>query len=184
MDDEKIIQLLFARDETALPALEEKYGQACKKIAFNVTRSAADAEEACSDAMLGVWNSIPPNRPVHFFPYVAKVVRNCALKKARYNGAEKRRGDAVPFSELEECIPAALRTQEEVDVRQLARLVNKFLEGQDRATRVAFVKRYWYCESVREIASALGMRAHAVTSRLSRARGRLKEFLIEEGYSL
>lgn len=183
MDDERIIQLFFARDEQALAALREKYGGVCRKIAFNITRSARDAEEVENDAYLGVWRSIPPAHPDPLLSFVAKITRNLALKRVRYNGARKRTADMVPFFELEECLPTAVSTQEDFDLRELTRLLNIFLEGLDRTSRVIFVRRYWFCDSVKEVAALLGMRPHAVTVRLARTRERLKEFLEKEGVS-
>lgn len=184
MDDERIIQLFFARDEEALSALKEKYGGLCRKIAYNITRSSPDAEEVVSDAYLGVWRSIPPNHPDPLLPYVARIVRNLAFKKTRYNGAVKRKNAQVPYNELEECLPAACRTQDDFDGEELTRLLNAFLGGLDRTTRIAFVRRYWYCDPVKEIATALGMRAHTLTVRLARTRERLAVFLSEEGILL
>lgn len=184
MNDESIIQLFFARDELALSALKEKYGGIFQKIAYNITRSAPDAEEVVSDAFLGAWKSIPPNHPDPLLAYVARIVRNLALKKIRYNAAGKRKGAQIPLYELEECLPAPCRTQDDFDGKELTRLVNAFLEGLDKTTRIAFVRRYWFCDPVKEIAAALGMRAHALTVRLARTREKLKEFLSEEGITV
>ena len=184
MDDERIKQLFFARDELALSALREKYGGIFQRIAFNITRSAPDAEEVVSDAYLGAWRSIPPNHPDPLLPYIAGIVRNLALKKTRYNRAGKRRGARLPLYELEECLSAPCLTQDDFDGEELVRLINGFLEGLDRTTRVAFVRRYWYCDPVKEIASALGMRAHALTMRLARTREKLAAYLMEEGITV
>ena len=184
MDDERIIQLFFARDELALSALKEKYGGICRRIALNITRSLPDAEEVLSDAYLGVWRSIPPNRPDPLLSYVAKIVRNLACKKIRYIDAGKRKGNALPLSELEECLPSAGGTEAEFAAKELVRLLNAFLDGLDRETRIAFVRRYYYCDPVKDIASALHMRAHTLTVRLSRTREKLAQFLQREGITI
>ncbi len=181
MDDERIIQLFFARDELALSALKEKYGGSFGKIALNITRSAPDAEEVLSDAYLGVWRTIPPARPAPLFSYVAKIVRNLACKKLRYNVAAKRSGVPLPLYELEDVLPSALGTETDFDAKELARLINQFLSGLEKPMRIAFVRRYFYCDTVKDIAAALRMRAHTLTVRLSRTRERLADFLKKEG---
>lgn len=184
MEDERIIQLFFARDELALSALKEKYGGLLGRIALNITRSAPDAEEVLSDAYLGVWRSIPPNRPSPLLPYAAKIVRNLACKKVRYMDAGKRKGTPLPLYELEDCLPSAGGTEADFDAKELSRLLNVFLEGLDKETRVAFVRRYFYCDTVQDIASALHMRAHTLTVRLSRTREKLARFLKQEGIGI
>ncbi len=184
MEDERIIQLFFARDERALAAVKEKYGAAMLRLARNITHSSPDAEEVLSDAYLGAWRSIPPNRPDPLVAYLYKIVRNLACKKLRYNAAARRKGELLPLNELEECIPAKGGTQAEIDERELTRLLNSFLASLDQITRIAFVRRYFYCDAVKDIASHLHMRAHTLTVRLSRTREKFAEFLKKEGYGI
>ena len=184
MEDERIIQLIFARDELALAELKQKYGEIFKRIALNITRSAPDAEEVLSDAYLGVWRTIPPQRPDPLLSYVAKIVRNLSRKKMRYNSAGIRRGNDLPLYELEECLPSSEGTEADFDAKELSRLINRFLSDLDKKTRIAFVRRYFYCDAVKDIASALRMRAHTLTVRLSRTREKLAEFLKKEGITI
>ena len=180
--DNQIIDLFFARSQEAIPALDEKYGAACRRLARNLLPS-PDAEEAVNDGYLGVWDAIPPARPDPLPAFVLKVMRNQALKRRRQDRALKRNSSYdVSLQELEGVLPAASGTEELLNARELTRLLDRFLSGLGRTARIAFVRRYYFGDPTEEIARLLHMRAHAVTVKLARLRGKLKQFLAEEGY--
>ncbi len=181
MEDEQIVELLFARSEKALAALAEKYGGVCLRTAENILGSRRDAEECVNDAYLAVWDTVPPARPQPLLTYVCRITRNLALKKRRANAAAKRNAafDAA-LDELEECIPAPDSVEDEVFARETALRINAFLEALDRENRILFVRRYWYGDSVGALAERLGCGKHNVSVRLSRLRKSLKAWLTKE----
>lgn len=182
MEDEKIIQLFWERKESAIEELNQKYGTFCTKIANNIVNNPEDAEECVNDAYLGAWNSIPPEKPNPLRAYICRIVRNQAIKRYHANRAKKRNSVYdVALEELENCIPAANSVEEQWNAKEVARNINAFLECLDRENRVLFVRRYWYGESVSELAELFQTGSHNVTLRLSRIRKKLKMHLEKEG---
>lgn len=185
MDDEQIIELFFERSEQAIAELSKKYGTVCSRVAANILNNVHDAEECVNDAYLGVWNTIPPQRPNPLCSYVCRVVRNLALKKYHANTAQKRNSlYDVALEELAACLPSASSVEEDVDAKQVAGYINSFLETLDRESRMLFVRRYWYADSIEELAKLLRTNKHTVSVRLSRIRKALRKYLIKEGVIL
>lgn len=182
MDDSSIIRLLFQRAEAAITALSEKFGPRLKRLALNILGSFRDAEECVSDTYLAIWNAIPPRQPDPLAGFVYKTGRNQALKRLRSDTAQKRcdRYD-LSLDELAGCIPGPA-LEETVLAMELGLAIDSFLEGQSRENRILFLRRYWFGDSVRDISRDFGMKETAVSVRLSRIRGKLRTYLIEEGY--
>ena len=129
MEDEKIVQLYWDRDERAIPETAAKYGSYCTSIAQNILGSAEDAEECVNDTYLGAWNAIPPARPAHFFAFLAKLCRNLACNRLDWLNAAKRRADVVSLTdELAACVPGADGGREQA-LRELGGLLSDFLRG-------------------------------------------------------
>ena len=182
LEDQKIVALFFERNENAIARLSEKYEKTCKKIAFNVLRNESDAEECVNDAYLAVWEAIPPKKPDSLSAFLYRIVRNIATVRYHKNTAQKRNGFYdVALDELEECLSDG-DAFETLETSALSRLFNEFLAMQKQEDRVIFVQRYWYAESVSEIAAELGKTSHFVSVKLSRIREKLKKFLIQKGY--
>ena len=179
MDDRQIVSLFFERSDQAIPELSAKYGKLCFRIANNILCNPQDAEECVNDAYLGAWNSIPPQDPDPLRPYICRIVRNISLKKSRANCAMKRnRSCEISLSELEDCIPDN-SFFEKLSERELTAQINAFAESLDRNDRVMFVKRYWFAESLTEIAELFGITEHNASVRLMRIRGKLRKYLKE-----
>ena len=177
MDDKEIIRLLFERSERAITELSRKYGALCFQIADGILNDAQDAEECVNDAWLGAWNSIPPQTPDPLRAYICRIVRNHALKKYRANTALKRGNQfEVSLSELEDCIPDN-SLDEQLAVNELSAQIDAFLAGLSQDDRVMFVKRYWFAETVSEIADGFGITESNASVRLSRIRGKLRKYL-------
>lgn len=185
MEDKNIIELFFNRSETAISQLSEKYGKLCRKIANNVLNDPSDAEECLNDTLLGVWNSIPPNRPDSLISYVCRIARNCAFKRYEYNTAQKRNShyDAA-LDELDECIAAPSDVESEIDAKELTNDLNRFLSGLKKEDRVIFMRRYYFSDSYDSIASLTGLSEKNVSVRLTRIRAKLKTYLKERGYEI
>jgi len=184
MNDTEIINLYWTRSERAIAESKAKYGAYCSVIARNILGDAQDAEESVSDTWLAAWNSIPPKRPAILRSYLGKLTRNLSLKKWRERNALKRGGGEVflALDELADCIPDVSDTEREADEKLLTQTISRFLSELKPDERRAFVCRYWYLDSVSEIAARFGFSESKVKSMLLRLRRRLKNWLEREGY--
>ena len=182
MEDSKIIELFFARSEQAVVELSAKYGNVCSRVSKNILDNSLDAEECVNDAYLAAWNTIPPQKPDPLLTYVCRIVRNLSLKRHHSNTAQKRNSfyDAA-LDELSECIASNTTIEEEVLVKELSQRINVFLASLRKKERIMFVKRYWYCDSIAEIAKCFHMSSNHVSVRLLRIREKLRKYLREEG---
>lgn len=183
MDDQTIVSLYWARSDRAIAETQVKYGPYCARIARNILEDPGDSEETVSDTWLAAWNAIPPDRPGALAPYLGRITRNLSLNRLKARRADKRGGGALPLSleELDGCIPASSRLEEGVEARELGEKISDFLRREPRDARKMFVLRYFYCESVADIAKRLGCGESKVKSALARTRDRLRRFLEEEG---
>lgn len=182
MDDHKIIRLLWDRAENGLEMLAKRFGKRLIQIAMNILGIRQDAEEAVNDTYLAVWNTIPPKIPQQLAAYVYKTGRNISLDRLKYNTAEKRDGRYdVSIDELANCIPAPA-LEATLEVRELGMAINRFLGTLSPDNRALFLRRYWFGDSVQEIARDLNLRQNAASVRLGRIRMQLREYLIKEGY--
>ena len=183
LDDKSIIDLFFRRSEEAISRCAEKYGAYCGKICMNILCDSQDSEECLNDAWLSAWNAIPPQRPDSLGAFLGRIARNLALNRLDMRTAAKRRGDTVPLEELAECIPDS-RAADSADARELGRMISAFLKIQPESARRVFVCRYFYCDSVRDIALRFGFGEGKVKSLLFRTRLGLKKYLEGEGILL
>ncbi len=181
MDDRNIILLLWNRTESAIGALADRFGRRLLATAVHILGDPRDAEESVSDTYLAVWNCIPPRQPDPLAGFVYKIGRNLALKRLRYNTADKRSAYELSLDELAGCIPAPA-LEETVDARELGRSIDRFLFVQSPENRNLFLRRYWFGDSVQELSQAFGMKPGTVSVRLSRIRSALRAHLIKEGY--
>ena len=182
LEDSLIIDLFFERSERAIGELDKKYGAAVKKTAANLLHDAQDVEECVNDAYLGVWNSIPPHRPEPLIAFVCKIARNLAVSRLRSDTARKRdRSLELVLDELEEWLPSGVDLEEEYEAKELLEAVNRFLSALPYDERFLFVRRYWYADSVKEIAAAMHERENRVSVRLFRLREKLRKSLKKEG---
>lgn len=183
MDDQKIIELYWRRCEDAIAETAHKYGPYCRRVAYNILQDHADSEECVNDTYLRAWNAIPPKRPERLRAFLGKIARNLALDRWERQSAEKRgRGQAsLALEELEECLPAPSGGEQTADGLALKELLDRFLAGLEAERRRIFVRRYWYLDSVKEVAAALGVGESSVKMTLLRLRRELKEFLEKEG---
>lgn len=181
MEDSKIIALYFARSEEAIRHTDATYGRSLFALADNIVHNDQDAEESVSDTYLRAWNTIPPQKPRHFFAYLATICRRFALDKLDWKSAAKRKGEVVSLTqEMESCIPDTA-AEREVDRKELGRALDAFLRTLTPENRMVFLRRYWYMDTVAEIAVRYGISESAVSMRLNRTRGRLKLYLEKEG---
>ena len=185
LDDEKIIDLFFVRSEQAIRELDLKYGKICYRIAYNILDSRQDAEECVSDAYLGAWNAIPPARPEPLLSYIVKIVRNASLKAYYRREAAKRGGTyTVAMQEIEPCMADWKTVEGEVEARELARIIEGFLDTLTQKERIIFMRRYAYADTYADIAERVGISGKNVSVRLSLIRKRMKQYLMERGLTV
>ena len=185
LNDSEIIELFYERSEQAIVELSKKYGETCYKIAVNILKNGSDAEECVNDTYLGVWNTIPPQKPNPLFTYIFRITRNISIKRYHQNTAQKRNSYYdVALDELEECLSYSNTVQEEIDTNELARLFDDFLDSLDKTSRIMFVRRYWFSDSISDIAAHFDSSNHAVTVRLSRTREKLRQYLTRKGVTI
>ena len=179
--DEEILDLFFARSEQGIRALDDKYGRLCRRLSCSIVGSEQDAEECVNDAYLGMWNTIPPQRPQVLSAYGCRIVRNLALKAHDRNTAAKRNSAYdVAMEELEGCLPASGTVEHELEARELAHMIERFLDTLNLENRVIFLRRYWFADSYRDIAQLVGLTKKTVSVRLTRLREKLRQYLMEQ----
>ncbi len=186
MDDAQIVRLYWDRDERAISATAEKYGNYCAAIARNILSSNEDAEECVNDTYLHAWNSMPPRRPNILSAFLGKLTRNLSLNRYHRNTANKRGGTEVPLvlEEIAELVSGAGSAEEEFDREELVGAIDDFLRGLPAQKRKIFVCRYWYFDSIPEIALRFGVTENNVSVTLNRLRAKLHKYLLERGYDL
>ena len=186
MDDRKIIELFFARDEKALSESQKKYGRYCESISKNILSSDEDAEEVLNDTLLSAWNSIPPEEPKSLKSYFGTLARNLSLDRYRKMKAEKRGGCEVSLclEEAEEFLADTKSVSEEYEKREFIKFLNEFLHSLPERECDIFVCRYFYCDSTASIAHRFGIKEPHVLVILSRTRKSLKNALQKGGYTL
>lgn len=184
MEDQRIVELFWNRDEDAILHTQRKYDALCRSIAQNILGNFQDAEECVNDAYLKVWNSIPPQRPQSLVAFLSRVVRNISLDRYRHNHADKRgRGADVMFSELEECLSDD--SASDISAQEgITEAINRFLKTLDQENRILFVRRYYYMDTNEILAKTFLMNENTVRQRLFRLREKLKDFLEKEGIGL
>ena len=180
IDDKKIIELYFERNQQAIKKTDIEYGKLCHKIAYNVLNNRLDSEECVNTAYLEVWNRIPPTRPAKFKAYISRIVRSTSVDRVRHLTAKKRSADMVmALDELADILPderyAPSRNDEEI-----GKSISIFLNKQKEVVRRVFLLKYFYFESNRAIAEKYGFTERKVTHMLAHTRAQLKEYLIKE----
>ena len=185
MDDKQLIDLYWARSESAIDETDKKYGKFCHRIAFNILANLQDSEECVSDTHIKVWNAIPPDKPCSLFAYLGRITRNISINLWHKRNAQKRRsaGDIL-LSELSECIPHTETTENTAESNELSRIISDWLYTLPVDDRILFVRRYWYGDSVEYLAQNLSQTRSAVSGRLFRMRKKLRTLLEKEGISI
>lgn len=186
MDDEKIIELYFARDEQAVAETDRKYGSFCFNLANTILNNREDAEETVSDTYIKTWNAIPPRKPQVLKMFLAKITRNLSFSRWRKQSAEKRGGGAIELvlEELDACIPAPGTEEDHLEGKELAKAIRCFLNTLSQRDQDIFLRRYFFVEETDAIARRYGMKPATVLRTLSRTREKLRAYLSGEGYAL
>lgn len=182
MEDKEIIELFFAREEAALEETGKKYGSILTHISENILRDAQEAQECYNDTLLSAWNQIPPAKPDNLLAYLAKCIRYISLGRVDYHLAAKRNAEIVELTqELENSGFVSGTMDAELEEGELSRLISTFLREKSYEKRVIFMRRYWYGDSIADIAKKMRITQGKAKSILFRIRNELKEYLIKEG---
>ena len=176
MEDRKLLSLLFARSEDAIRQLQLRFGKRLLSMAMNLLSNQEDAQECVNDTYWAVWNAVPPAEPDPLAPYVYRTGKNIALNVLRSKGAQKRGGYVLSLDELSDCVSAPTAD------RELGDGLNQWLSRLKQADKAVFLRRYWFGDSVKDIARSLHMTENSVSVRLHRLRNDLKAYLTKEGY--
>lgn len=184
MDDTQLLDLYWQRNESAIGETDKRYGGKLHGLANRIVENREDGEECVSDTYFAAWNAIPPRRPNYFFAWLAKVCRNFAFGILDKRNAEKRSAQIVTLTaEMELCIPDSRREAEQ-EGQEIGRILNEFLEKLSEESRILFLRRYWYMESIEEIARRYGMGQSKVKTSLHRTRLKLRDQLEKEGITV
>jgi len=184
LTDTEIIELYWARNEDAIRETDLVYGRKLHGLADRIVQNYEDAQECVSDTYMKTWDTIPPQRPNYFFAYLAKICRNFALGVLDWKSAAKRKGEVVALTqEMESCIPDPSH-ERKLEGAELGAVLNRFLESLPYESRVIFLRRYWYLDTVAEIADHCGVTQSKVKTQLHRTRAKLHAFLEKEGVTV
>ena len=184
MEDYKIIELYFSRDERAIKETDLKYGKLCHSIANNILKNNEDSEECVNDTYIGIWNTIPPEKPNHFMAFVCKIARNLALKRLESSMRQKRsQATVISFSELEEILSDD-SIAAEISNEEIGKAISAFLRKEKADSRKVFIRKYYFFDSISEIAERYSFTESKVKNMLYHTRSKLKEYLIKEGIEI
>lgn len=185
MDDIEIIELYWQRNERALQETQKKYGSYCTTIANRILASPEDSEECVQDAYLRAWNTIPPQRPRYLRAYLVRITRNLALNRLKSMTAQRRGAGMahLPLEELHDLVGSDGDPLSELEKKRLADSIGIFLRVLPAEKQKLFLLRYWYLESLSEIASQTHLSEDKIRNDLFRIRKKLKNHLEKEGFT-
>lgn len=184
--DEKIVAMFYNRKEEAIRQTEQIYGKYLHKIAYNILSDEEDSRECVNDACLAAWRSIPPQRPNVLRSYLAKLTRQIAIDRLRSRTSQKRLASeyTLSLSELSDTFASTEQVEDTVNAELLQEAIGRFLQTLPKETQLAFLGRYYYFDSLKEVATYSGIRESKLKSLLYRTRQALKQYLIKEGFEL
>jgi len=185
MDDERIVEMIWNGQEQGVDQLNRKYGKLMESVARNILPCVEDVRETVNDALLQIWNAIPPARPADLKAYSAKIVRNLAINRWKFDRRAKRDGHAdALLSELEECLPARVDITTQLEHREIIQQINTFLYLQPETARNLFICRYFFGDGVEQMSRDFGLSKQQISDRLYQTRKKLKAYLIKEGVAV
>ena len=185
MPDDRIVELYWQRDESAIRQTADAYGDYCHYIAYNILHNREDAEESVNDTWLDAWNSMPPHKPSILSAFLGKITRRISIDRWRRRNADKRGGGQMPlvWDELADCIADPDGTDAAISRDEMARIIRDFLDALPLMERRVFLKRYWFMAPIADIAKELDVTKSKITSMLHRTRRKLRDKLESEGYA-
>ena len=180
MDDSKIVDMYWARNENAIAESHKKYGRMLYSLSYSLLSSREDSEECVNDTYLDAWGAMPVARPEFLGAFLSKITRRISVDRFRARHREKRGGIDNAISELSDCIPDGVDPVEEYDSDRIREALNGFLRSLSKEKRVMFILRYFYSKSIDEISEQMDIGESKVKTTLHRLRGELKKILEEQ----
>lgn len=185
LEDNKIIQLYFNRSEQAIVETERKYKSMLFSISYRILKNKMDVEECLNDVYLAAWETIPPQNPNPLTTYLIRIVRNISINKYYKNSATKRNSYYdLTLNELEDCFSDVESVEEKYEVKELASAISLFLDKMDKKSRLLFVRRYYFADSMEDLSRKFSLTENNVSVRLYRIRKKLKKYLKKGGYNI
>ena len=184
MDDQSIVALFWERSEQAIAETDRKYGAYCYSIAYHALANNEDAEESVSDTYMAAWNQLPPHRPAILATFLGKITRRISINRWKAKNTAKRGGGQITLTleELDDCVDGKQNIERAYESHELVWAFNRFLETLPETERDVFLRRYWFFDSIADIAESFGFTQSKVTSMLYRTRGKLRKQLEKEGF--
>ena len=173
LPESELVERARGGDGAAWGALVREHEEIAFRTAYLITRSAADAEEAASDALVKAFYALPRfRRGAPLRPWLLRIVANEARNRRRSAG---RRGSLVVRAAAQDPSGGAAPSPEGIvlaaeERRELLEALER-LRGDDR---LVLSCRFLLDLSEEETAGALGLRRGTVKSRTSRALERLR----------
>lgn len=186
MQDEKIVELYWNRDENAIRETQEKYENYLYKIAYNILSDKEDSSESVNDTYLAAWNSMPPHKPNVLSTYLGKLTRRISIDIFRKRNRIKRQGSeyALSLTELQDCISDDNSPEKDYEAQILGEAINAFLRTLSVDARNVFIGRYYFLDSVKDVANYCGISESKAKTLLHRTRNSLREYLEKEGFEI
>ncbi len=186
MKDSEIVNLYWKRNEEAIRQTQQKYGPYLSKVAYNILSDPEDSKECVNDTYLAAWNSIPPHRPDILSTYLGKITRQLSIDVFRKKKSAKRYASeyAISLDELGDTFSDGTTPEKVFDGRMLDAAINRFICALPDDVQRAFVGRYFFLDSIKDIAGYCGMKEGKLKSLLYRTRKQLKSYLVKEGFDV
>ena len=186
MKDQEIVGLYWDRNEDAIHQTQMKYGAYLAKVSYNILADFEDSKECVNDTYLAAWNSMPTNKPNNLATYLGKITRQISIDVFRKKHREKRYASefAISLDELGDSFTDGVTPEQELNTKLLDEAINRFVSALPEMTQRAFVGRYYFFDSLKDIASYCGMKEGKVKILLFRTRQKLKDYLKKEGFEV
>ena len=181
MEDCKIVDLYWARDEKAISESDKKYGRVLASLSYSLLHSHEDAEECVNDTYLDAWGAMPDARPVYLGAFLQKITRRISIDRYRKIHSEKRGGIDNICEELSDVIPDRDNSDFNLENGRLKEALDSFLYSLEREKRVMFVLRYFHSRSISEISRQMALGESKVKTTLFRVRQELQKYLEGQG---
>ena len=186
MKDSEIVDMYWNRNEDALRQTQSKYGAYLSKVAYNILADFEDCKECVNDTYMAAWNSMPSHRPGNLATYLGKITRQITIDRFRRKHRAKRYASeyALSLEELGDSFSDQTTPEQELDARLLDEAINRFVHELPDDARNTFIGRYYFFDSLKDVAAYCGMSESKAKSLLYRTRQSLKAYLAKEGFDL
>ena len=184
LDDNKIIDLYWERNQKAIEETDFKYKKYLLSIAYNVLNDRFDCEGCLNDTYLDTWNSIPPTKPTLLKAFLAPIVRRIAIDCYKSKIRQKRVASelTVSLSDVEEFMAGDSDIYAEIDAKELGRVISDFVISLSERRMYIFMSRYYLYRPISEIAKLLDCSESTVNKEIAVIKRDLKDKLEKEGY--